>query len=578
MGQLHITQIERRLKDTVYPHVDITDLLNYRADDIERARLSRSLAAYAVHKFTGLSPEEAARSVTDGSGDNGIDAIAVVPEGARIVVVQSKWSTDGKGSASLEDMLKFRAGLDDLVQLKWESFNLKTSRRKDEIEPLLLLPSVMIDVVFAHMGVADVSSEVRSKMDEYLEDLNDPTETAIFSYLGQLQIHRLLVEEQQAAKIDLAAVEVTDWGQLEGPPKAIYGQVRASEIADWLTRHGTNLLAKNVRVVLPDSEVNNSLVATVSHNPGSFWYYNNGITVLCEQIVKAPAGGADRRSGIFGFSGISVVNGAQTVGSLHRAKLQGRSSELEQARVMVRFISLEDAGENFANEVTRATNTQNRIGGRDFLSLDPEQARLRDEFAVEGLQYVYRSGETDPTPDKGCSVVEATVALACSDQQSALSTQAKREISRLWDDISKAPYKQIFNASVTYLRIWRCVQVMRIVDSELDSNEMKLDGRPRGIVVHGNRLALHLIFQQLAMTKIDDPKYDWKTELLRVKALLAATVLPLVTLVENEYPGYPASLFKNATKTARLATEVLNELTTSRTSGAAIAETLPIDL
>jgi hypothetical protein len=228
---------------------------------------------------------------------------------------------------------------------------------------------------------------------------------------------------------------------------------------------------------------------------------------------------------------------------------------------MVRFISLEGASPDFASEVTRATNTQNRIGGRDFLSLDPEQARLRDEFAVDQLEYVFRTGEIDPDHDRGCSVVEATLALACSQVNPGLATQAKREISRLWDDISKAPYRLLFNATTTNLRIWRSVQVLRLVDRELTAQAKARGGRARGIAVHGNRLVLHLVFRQLNMAKIDQPGYDWDAELKRCEGLISATLSAVIEVVDEYFPGYLASLFKNASKSATLAERVLKRLT-----------------
>ncbi len=559
MGQLQVTQVQRRLQDTVMPHVDFTDLAAHGAEEVGRAQLSRSLAAFVVMKLTGLGAADAAATITDGSMDNGVDAIAVLPEEARIVVVQSKWAQDGKGSAALDEMLKFREGLDDLVQLKWDSFNEKVQSRREEIEQLLLEPKVSIDVAFAHMGTGQLADDVRKRMDDYLADLNDPSETAVFLYFGQRDIHRLLIEEQQSPKINLT-VELSDWGQVEGPPMAIYGQVKGADVADWYSSYGRPLLDKNVRVVLPDSEVNASLVTTLAQRPEVFWYYNNGVTVLCDQISKAPAGGSDRRVGTFSFEGVSVVNGAQTVGALARAVGAGKRDGLDRARVMVRFISLEGTQADFASEVTRATNTQNRIGGRDFLSLDPEQGRLRDEFAVEQLDYVFRSGETDPAQDKGCSVVEATLALACSQATTGLTTQAKREISRLWEDISKAPYRQLFNPSTTYLRIWRSVQVLRLVDKELAKEARAKEGRARGVAVHGNRFVLHLVFRQLNMAAIDQPGYDWDQELVKCARLIPRTLATTIDVADADFPGYPASLFKNATKSAMLAGAVLRRI------------------
>ncbi len=279
--------------------------------------------------------------------------------------------------------------------------------------------------------------------------------------------------------------------------------------------------------------------------------------MLCESVEKSPAYGADRRLGNFTFSGASVVNGAQTVGSIARA---AKRSELDQARVMVRFISLEGAPAEFATSVTRATNTQNRIGGRDFLSLDPEQARLKSEFGLEGLEYVYRSGEADPEPAKGCSVVEATIALACAQQEVSLSTQAKREISRLWDAIDRGLYKRLFNPSVDFHRVWRAVQIMRQVDERLREIAAQTDGRERGVAIHGNRFILHIVFSQLPLKKLDDAKFDWEPHIGLAQAWAQVAFARTVDISDAEFPGYPASLFKNVSKCTGLGARVKAEL------------------
>jgi hypothetical protein len=71
------------------------------------------------------------------------------------------------------------------------------------------------------------------------------------------------------------------------------------------------------------------------------------------------------------------------------------------------------------------------------------------------------------------------VALACA-HSAALSTQAKREVSRLWDDTSKSPYKILFNAKTNHLRAWRMVQILRAIDRELESARSGLDNRTKG--------------------------------------------------------------------------------------------------
>ncbi len=563
MGRLHVTQIENRLKQTVMPHVSVTDLDAHGQAERDQARLSRSLAAFVVMKQAGVTADVAAGSVTDEPGDNGIDAAIAIPSEQRVVLIQSKWASNSTGSAAKADIVKFREGVDDLVSGKWENFGGKLVAKRPEIEPMLMDTRVKIELIFAHLGTGEISPECHKVMTDYLEDMNDPSEFASFAYFNQGGIHRLLVEESGHQKIDLD-VELSDWGTLESDPPAFYGHVKGEQVADWYGKCGATLLAKNVRVVIPDSEVNQGLGQTLRDHPDHFWYYNNGITMLCDRFVKAPAGGTDRRVGHFRAEGASIVNGAQTTGSVFKAQQQGL--DLSAVRIMVRFISLEGAAAEFANEVTRATNTQNRIGGREFVSLDPEQQRLKDEFAVEGLVYVFRTGETSPEHADGCDVIDATIALACA-HSAQLATQAKREISRLWEDINKPPYKLIFNRTTSYLKVWRAVRAMRIVDSELKSAITTLDGRERLIATHGNRALLHLLLRQVDLRSIDNPDCDWQEQLDSIARKFADTLGLMTDIVSSDYPGYPASLFKNATKVQELTAKVLAKLPSTPPEG-----------
>ncbi|MGP5582335.1 AIPR family protein [Glutamicibacter arilaitensis] len=283
--------------------------------------------------------------------------------------------------------------------------------------------------------------------------------------------------------------------------------------------------------------------------PEQFWYLNNGITVLCRSFDKSVAGGSDRRHGNYVIRGASVVNGAQTVGALASLNRDTHKDALETLRVTVRFIALDEADEDFGNRVTRATNTQNRIGGRDFVGLDPEQTRLRDEFAVDGLIYAVRNGEPDPEDLVGCSFDDAVVAIACSSTDVNLATQAKREVSKLYLDTTKAPYKTLFNAQTTSTAVWRRVQVLRHVEGYLSSSTRTwTDSREKGFAVHGNRLVLHLVFAQLDRKVLDDPNIDGPTDKDLLDMATERAFSTMKAAAEERFDGYLAHLFKNAAK------------------------------
>jgi hypothetical protein len=203
-------------------------------------------------------------------------------------------------------------------------------------------------------------------------------------------------------------------------------------------------------------------------------------------VKKKPIGGSATDSGIFECTGFSVVNGAQTVGSIYAAHSKDEKS-VEKAMVAVRIIATADSPPTFGTEVTRCTNTQNAIAKRDFVALDPEQERIRQELHFDGIEYAYKAGATSSPGPARFDLTEATVAQACAAGTVDTAVQAKREISRLWDDITKAPYRALFHSGVSGPDLWQKVLALRAVETALQSVSKKYSGREALICVHGNR-------------------------------------------------------------------------------------------
>ena len=182
-----------------------------------------------------------------------------------------------------------------------------------------------------------------------------------------------------------------EWGRAKSPYPSYYGQFEAEDIGKWWGQFGQLLFVRNLRKFTGKTDVNDGIMRKPSNkDPSKFWYFNNGITVLCSRLKKKAIGGSKRTSGVLSCEGLSIVNGAQTVGCIGEA--YKKSPQLiQQARVDIRFISTSNAPESFSKDLTRAANTQNRI---NFTALDPElQNRLRRELYLEnGKLYSYKSG------------------------------------------------------------------------------------------------------------------------------------------------------------------------------------------
>jgi hypothetical protein len=243
------------------------------------------------------------------------------------------------------------------------------------------------------------------------------------------------------------------------------------------------------------------------------------------------------------------MESAAAQGSIFAAATQNAEA-VAKAMVPVRIISSAKSADPFASEVTRFTNTQNAIEKRDFVALDPQQERIRQELHIEGVEYAYKSGASTGTAAKRFDLAEATVALACSSIDVTLAVQAKREIGKLWEDLSKAPYKQLFNSGVTGPMVWQAVQAMRIVDQALAATTSTYSGRENLICVHGNRFIQWAALRRLEYAS-SKPFSRSEGE---VQAAVQATIERVIDLVKSDFAdSYPASLFKNLAKCKALA-------------------------
>jgi hypothetical protein len=546
MSTIHLNQIRNKLEADYCPVIDMSDWAGKPKLQNDRARLSRALAAFALAERLNLTPTAAAATVTDGFDDNGLDAIGIDRENSTVVVVQAKWDATGAKAPQLGDVQKFVQGFRDLTEGRFDRFNDKVKAMTTDLQAAIDDTDVRLEMVLVHTGTAELSEHASRVLADVQASINDVSDIASLSVLGQAQVHSL-VRRGIAGQAPNITTTLFDWGTTDEPYKAVYGQIDAAEIAEWWAAHRATLFDQNLRKFKDESAVNSSMIQTLEEYPSHFWYFNNGITVLCDRISQAPAGGVSRKSGKFAFDRARVVNGAQTVGSIGSAASRDTGG-VQDARVHVRFISLEDCPEGFATEVTRATNTQNRVLARDFVSLDAEQERLREDLRLaEGKIYTIKTGESDPAREDGYTVVDATNALACA-MSIDYAVLAKREVSRLWEDVGKPPYKDLFNEDLSATRMWRSVVVLRLVEDTLREEQRGLEGRDRLVAVHGNRLIAHLVLGRLAAA-MNDAAPDMSEVEASVPNLTRRAFKRVRKVVAAEYPSsYPASIFKNLTK------------------------------
>ncbi|CAA9325699.1 MAG: FIG01232333: hypothetical protein [uncultured Gemmatimonadetes bacterium] len=139
---------------------------------------------------------------------------------------------------------------------------------------------------------------------------------------------------------------------------------------------GARLLELNVRSFLQaKGKVNRGIRDTLTNNPGKFMAYNNGISATAEHVeLVQDAGG---RASIRSLTGLQIVNGGQTIASVHRAKARDRV-DLSDVHVQAKITLVRPEHiETLVPDISRFANTQNKVNEADFSANHPFHVRIQ---------------------------------------------------------------------------------------------------------------------------------------------------------------------------------------------------------
>lgn len=141
-------------------------------------------------------------------------------------------------------------------------------------------------------------------------------------------------------------------------------------------KFGPRLLELNVRSFLQArGKVNRGIQETLRNDPAHFLAYNNGISVTAEEVELTE--GPDGSLGIRSVLGMQIVNGGQTVASIHRAKNQFHA-DLSAVAVQAKITRV-DRGklDILVPNISRYSNTQNKVNETDFSANHPFHVKIQ---------------------------------------------------------------------------------------------------------------------------------------------------------------------------------------------------------
>lgn len=324
--------------------------------------------------------------LTDNGDDHGIDFLRYDEDAGTLYLAQGYHTSKVKQSAPASKAADLNAACAWLMKGEIEKFNPEIQQNISEARAAILNGDVQ-KILLVYVHNCGESVEVRDELEtakQTLLALLDGKEVEVKTVqLGNETLERLF--QNQAANII-----VTEEVECPFPVKytedtPIWRAAVLTVSGQWLReqyiKYSGDLFSANYRGFLGNSrqKINNGIKATAERAPKNFWAFNNGITILTTHIRTTP----DKTF----LSGMSIINGAQTTGSLGAIPT---TVDLSGTSILVRVIECSDT--ETINSIVKFNNTQNKITAWDSFSNDPIQMQLKDELRVLGHDYNIKRG------------------------------------------------------------------------------------------------------------------------------------------------------------------------------------------
>jgi hypothetical protein len=347
-------------------------------------------------------------SLTDGSDDKKIDLIRLDRDSNKIVFAQGYFSSKSNDRAPANKASDLNTAAAWLLSGNLEGI---PSPLKEIIEECRLSIEngeiEQIDLLYIHNlpESVNVSKELTTAKDHLSRGLPATKNIkVVYKELGIENIERLYTEIESSIIVKDRIPCPADIQFTESGPKWKANILTVP--GDWLRTqyqtHGDYLFSANYRGFLGVSKrkkINSGIRSTAEKLPENFWVYNNGITILTNKLETTPQGE------IF-LHGISIINGAQTTGSI--GSLESKIS-LENVSVPARIIECSD--HDTIEEIVKYNNTQNKITTWDKFSNSAEQRRIAKEFQDLGHHYSLKRGFSAASQIGIENVIQPSIAL-----------------------------------------------------------------------------------------------------------------------------------------------------------------------
>jgi hypothetical protein len=364
-----------------------------------RLKEDELFVAWFLRAFVADEDVQAVESLTGGSGDKDVDAVFFDERAKIAFIVQGKYRKGiWEKAESRKDVRSFAELAPDLCgdktffDTRLKATNPKVRDILQEARKRILDRGYRLQLYYVTIGRVSSSVQdeaftvVRRFGDVASIDIIDGREVLLMlaDYLDGVAPPVPMLDLPMEAGEGVNCTSPLNRKDTKTGIEAWVFSMTSDAVASMFDRAGVRLFARNVRGFLGSTEINAGMQTTLEKEPCNFWYYNNGITIICDKAHIVPIQGRE----VLRVTNPQVINGQQTTRMLHAGGKGCGASLLVRVFKVPRESGDDSNGfDTLVSNIVQATNWQNAIRPSDLMSNDRRQIEI--ERQLRKLNYLY---------------------------------------------------------------------------------------------------------------------------------------------------------------------------------------------
>lgn len=240
----------------------------------------------------------------------------------------------------------------------------------------------------------------------------------------------------------------------------------------------------NLRKYIRNKTVDEGIKNTLDKDRDNFWFYNNGLTIACEDFTLD--GDALK---LYNFS---IINGGQTTNRIGNYK----GSNSQEFYIPCKVIQIKNNNLKMYAKIAEATNSQKPINARDLKSNSPEMKMLQNWLKNDGIYLEIKRGEKRKQQLRTIkNDVLGQLILSFAHQQPGTARSGKKNIfenNSLYNKLYKVNYEKDANKKAFILDLIQLDEDYSNIEVELKKGS-KIKDEDKVVLANGKYVIMALI-------------------------------------------------------------------------------------